>query len=66
MTRQVVLLRGINVGRNRRVPMAAVKAETDKLTRLLESNTDLTREDKDLTEQVAELTKEIHAMLARR
>jgi len=46
--------------------VAAVKAETDKLAQLLESNTDLTREDKELTEQVAELTKEIHAMLARR
>jgi uncharacterized membrane protein len=46
--------------------VAAIKAETDKLTQLLESNTDLTREDKELTEQVAELTKEIRAMLARR
>jgi uncharacterized membrane protein len=46
--------------------VAAVKAETDKLANLLESNTDLTREDKELTEQVAELTREIHAMLARR
>ena len=45
--------------------VAAVKAETDKLTQLLESNTNLTREDKDLTEQVAELTKEIHGLLTR-
>src|SRR6266568_926182 len=33
--------------------VAAIKAETDKLTSLLESNTDLTRQDKELTEQVA-------------
>jgi uncharacterized membrane protein len=46
--------------------VAAVKAETDKLTGLLESNTKLTREDKDLTEQVAELTREIHTLLTRR
>jgi len=43
--------------------VAAVKAETDKLTGLLESNTKLTREDKELTEQVAELTREIHGLL---
>ena len=41
--------------------VAAVKAETDKLAGLLESNTKLTREDKELTEHVAGLTKEIHA-----
>jgi uncharacterized membrane protein len=46
--------------------VAAIKAETDKLTGLLESNTQLTREDKELTEQVAELTREIHALLTRR
>ena len=45
--------------------VAAVKAETDKLAGLLESNTQLTREDKELTEQVAELTREIHALLTR-
>ena len=45
--------------------VAAIKAETDRLTGLLESNTALTREDKELTEQVAELTKEIHALLIR-
>ena len=45
--------------------VAALRAETDKLTGLLESNTQLTREDKELTEQVAELTREIHALLTR-
>ena len=44
----------------------AIKAETDKLATLLESNTSLTREDKDLTEQVAKLTKEIHGLLLKR
>ena len=46
--------------------VAAIKSETDRLTRLLEANTDLTRQDKDLTEQVADLTKQIHALLAAR
>jgi uncharacterized membrane protein len=46
--------------------VAAIKTETDRLTRLLEANTDLTRQDKDLTEQVAKLTKEIHALLTAR
>jgi hypothetical protein len=45
--------------------VAALKAETDKLESLLESNTDLTRQDKDLTEQVAALTREIHAVLTK-
>ncbi|TML63462.1 MAG: DUF1003 domain-containing protein [Actinobacteria bacterium] len=44
--------------------VAALKAETDKLEQLLESNTDLTRQDKELTEQVASLTREIHALLS--
>ena len=44
--------------------VAAIKAETDKLTQLLEANTDLTRQDKELTEQVASLTREIHTLLA--
>jgi uncharacterized membrane protein len=43
--------------------VAALRAETDRLTRLLDANTDLTRQDKELTEQVAELTREIHARL---
>lgn len=45
--------------------VAAIKAETDKLEALLESNTDLTRQDKELTEQVAALTREIHAALTK-
>jgi hypothetical protein len=36
------------------------------LTALLESNTDLTRQDKELTEQVAKLTREIHTALTKR
>lgn len=43
--------------------VAAIKTETDRLTKLLESNTDLTRQDKELTEQVAKLTREIHGLL---
>jgi uncharacterized membrane protein len=43
--------------------VAALKAETDKLAALLESNTNLTKQDKELTEQVAALTREIHATL---
>jgi uncharacterized membrane protein len=46
--------------------VAALKAETDKLEALLQTNTDLTRQDKELTEQVAGLTREIHAALAKR
>ena len=46
--------------------VAAIKTETDRLTLLLEANTDLTRQDKDLTEQVADLTKQIHALLTAR
>ena len=46
--------------------VAAIKTETDRLTRLLEANTELTRQDKDLTEQVADLTKQIHALLTAR
>jgi uncharacterized membrane protein len=44
----------------------ASKAETDKILELLQSNTDLTRQDKELTEQVADLTKQIHALLTKR
>jgi uncharacterized membrane protein len=43
---------------------AAVERTTNELKRLLESNTDLTRQDKELTEQVAKLTREIHTRLA--
>lgn len=46
--------------------VAAVRAETAKLERLLETNTDLTRQDKELTEQVASLTREIHALVTGR
>jgi len=46
--------------------VAAIKAETDRLVALLDSNTELTRQDKELTEQVAALTREIHkTVLAR-
>jgi uncharacterized membrane protein len=41
--------------------VAAIKAETDRLVELLNSNTELTRQDKELTERVAALTQEIHA-----
>lgn len=36
---------------------------TEQLVSLLNSNTELTRQDKDLTEQVAQLTREIHTLL---
>ena len=51
--------------RNAANRVAALKAETDKLQQLLESNTDLTRQDKELTEQVAALTRQIHAALTK-
>ena len=44
----------------------AVKAETDKLLELLQSNTELTQQDKELTEQIAKLTSEIHMLLSQR
>lgn len=43
----------------------AAKSETDKLLELLQSNTELTTQDKQLTEQVADLTREIHALLTK-
>jgi uncharacterized membrane protein len=46
--------------------VAALKSETDKLERLLRSNTELTQQDKELTEQVAALTREIHEALVSR
>jgi uncharacterized membrane protein len=46
--------------------VAAIKAETDRLLALLNSNTELTRQDKELTEQVATLTREIHKSLVRK
>jgi uncharacterized membrane protein len=54
------------IGREAAERVTELRAETDKLTRLLDSNTDLTRQDKELTEQVAALTREIHAVLVRR
>jgi uncharacterized membrane protein len=41
------------------------KTETDKILELLQSNTDLTAQDKELTEQVAHLTEQIHALLVK-
>ena len=41
----------------------AIKAGTDELVKLLNSNTELTRQDKELTEKVAALTREIHAQV---
>jgi uncharacterized membrane protein len=43
----------------------AVKAETDKLYELLQSNTELTTQDKALTEEVAKLTRAIHELLSK-
>jgi uncharacterized membrane protein len=51
--------------RSARERIELIKRETSKLEALLESNTDLTRQDKELTEQVAALTREIHASVAR-
>ena len=42
---------------------AALKAETDELKALLQSNTQLTQQDKELTEKIEALTREIHARL---
>jgi len=39
--------------------------KTQRLERLLNSSTDLTRQDKELTEQIADLTRQIHAMLTK-
>ena len=46
--------------------VGALRSETDKLEELLQSNTDLTRQDKELTEHIAALTREIHEVLVRR
>ena len=43
----------------------AIKAETDRLAELLESNTSLTQQDKELTERIAKLTHEIHQAVLR-
>ncbi len=44
----------------------ALKGETDRLVTLLESNTQLTQQDKELTQEVADLTKQIHVLLTQR
>jgi uncharacterized membrane protein len=54
------------VDRNHRDLERAAKLETDKILELLDTNTELTRQDKELTEQVAQLTQEIHALLTKR
>jgi hypothetical protein len=43
--------------------VAGLRSETDRLEQLLQSNTDLTRQDKELTEHVAALTREMHEVL---
>jgi uncharacterized membrane protein len=43
----------------------SAKTETDKLLDLLQSNTDITTQDKQLTEEVADLTRQIHALLTK-
>jgi uncharacterized membrane protein len=42
-----------------------MKSETDRLLELLQSNTQLTTQDKELTEHVAQLTREIHALICK-
>jgi uncharacterized membrane protein len=42
---------------------ADLKRETDELKALLQSNTQITQQDKELTEKVEALTREIHARL---
>jgi len=42
-----------------------MKRETDALVELLNSNTQLTQEDRDMTAEVAKLTRQIHALLER-
>jgi uncharacterized membrane protein len=44
----------------------AAKTETDNLFELLQSNTDLTAQNKELTEHVADLTRQIHALLTKK
>ena len=59
-------LRSDRVDKNHNRLERAAKAETDKIFELLQSNTDLTVQDKELTEQVADLTRQIHAHLTKR
>jgi uncharacterized membrane protein len=51
------------VARRAEKQQEAIERTADELKRLLEANTDLTRQDKELTERVAELTQRIHARL---
>ena len=48
------------VAKNMQEREAALKAETDELKALLQSNTQLTQQDKELTERIEMLTREIH------
>jgi uncharacterized membrane protein len=50
-----------DLARNAAEHEASLERTTAELRRLLETNTELTRQDKDLTEQVAGLAREIHA-----
>jgi uncharacterized membrane protein len=45
--------------------VAAIKLEADRLVELLNSNTELTRQDKELTERIEALTREIHARVTK-
>lgn len=44
----------------------ALQRETERLVTLLQTNTEITQQDKQLTEEVAKLTKDIHALLQQR
>ena len=63
LTAETVETRHEQMERSAAERVVALRAETDKLAQLLESNTQLTRQDKELTEHVAGLTREIHAAL---
>ena len=65
LTAETVETRHEQMERSAAERVVALRAETDKLAQLLESNTQLTRQDKELTEHVAGLTREIHAALVR-
>jgi uncharacterized membrane protein len=45
--------------------VARIKVETDRLVELLNSNTELTRQDKELTERIEAVTREIHARVTK-
>src|SRR5947208_16965678 len=61
---QVIETHREDVVRNAVEHQAAVERTTAELKQLLESNTDLTRQDKKLTERAEALTREIHAFLS--